>query len=93
MDNFIAPSGMEIIDYLEEPPSPPDWISEDELQYFAEKFQKNGFTGPLNYYRIIDTCVIILFTLFLIFSYNSQCFIVLVLHKLHAAQDIFSGHI
>ncbi|XP_078148962.1 epoxide hydrolase 2-like isoform X2 [Carex rostrata] len=53
MDNLSAPPGMEIIDYLEEPPSL-EWISKDELQYFAEKFQKNGFTGPLNYYRNID---------------------------------------
>jgi hypothetical protein len=54
MDNFSAPPGMEIIDSLEENSSPPEWISEDELQYFSEKFQKNGFTGPLNYYRNID---------------------------------------
>ncbi|KAF3333046.1 bifunctional epoxide hydrolase 2-like protein [Carex littledalei] len=54
MDNLSAPPGMEIIDFLEELPSPLEWISEDELQYLAEKFQKNGFTGPLNYYRNFD---------------------------------------
>jgi hypothetical protein len=54
MDNFSAPPGMEIADFLEENPSTLEWISEDELQYFSEKFQKNGFTGPLNYYRNLD---------------------------------------
>ncbi|KAJ3687136.1 hypothetical protein LUZ61_016300 [Rhynchospora tenuis] len=54
MDNLSAPPGMEIMDFLEAPTSNPEWISEDELQYFSEKFQKNGFTGPLNYYRNMD---------------------------------------
>ncbi|KAJ3687138.1 hypothetical protein LUZ61_016302 [Rhynchospora tenuis] len=54
LDNLSAPPGMEIIDHLEEAPSPLEWISEDELQYFSEKIQKNGFTGPLNYYRNLD---------------------------------------
>ena len=66
MDNLSAPPGMEIIDYLGEPPSL-EWISEDELQYYAEKFQKNGFTGPLNYYRNIDTWV---FNFCLVFTFS-----------------------
>ena len=67
MDNLSAPPGMEIIDYLGEPPSL-EWISEDELQYFAEKFQKNGFTGPLNYYRNIDTWVFNFYIVLTFFS-------------------------
>ncbi|XP_047317216.1 epoxide hydrolase A [Impatiens glandulifera] len=51
---LIAPPGMEIIDYLETPSYLPPWISEDELQVFADKFQESGFTGGLNYYRAID---------------------------------------
>ncbi|KAJ4782845.1 alpha/beta-Hydrolases superfamily protein [Rhynchospora pubera] len=54
MDNLSAPPGMEIMDFLEAPTSHPEWISENELQYFSEKFQKNGFTGPLNYYQNMD---------------------------------------
>jgi hypothetical protein len=54
MDSLCAPPGMEIMDFLEAPTSPPEWISGDELGYFAEKFEKNGFTGPLNYYRNMD---------------------------------------
>ncbi|KAJ4782842.1 alpha/beta-Hydrolases superfamily protein [Rhynchospora pubera] len=54
IDNLTAPPGMEIMDFLEAPTSHPEWFSEDELQYFSEKFQKNGFTGPFNYYRNMD---------------------------------------
>lgn len=53
-DQLLAPSGMEIIDYLETPSWLPPWVSEDELQVYADKFQESGFTGPLNYYRAMD---------------------------------------
>ena len=52
--DLIAPSGTEIIDFIETPTSLPSWISEDEVEYYASKFQKSGFTGPLNYYRMMD---------------------------------------
>ncbi|KAJ7980295.1 bifunctional epoxide hydrolase 2-like [Quillaja saponaria] len=32
----------------------PSWLSEEEANYFAEKFEKTGFTGGLNYYRNLD---------------------------------------
>jgi hypothetical protein len=54
-DDLTAPPGVEIIDFLEAPSSPLPWITEEELCQYTEKFQKCGFTGPLNYYRIIDT--------------------------------------
>ncbi|KAJ8631027.1 hypothetical protein MRB53_024350 [Persea americana] len=53
-DLLIAPPDMEIIDFLDTPTSLPPWLTEEELQYFASKFQKSGFTGPLNYYRAMD---------------------------------------
>ncbi|XP_031260747.1 uncharacterized protein LOC116118937 [Pistacia vera] len=52
--NLIAPMGMEIIDYLETPANLPLWITEEELQVYADKFQESGFTGALNYYRAMD---------------------------------------
>ncbi|KAL5988558.1 hypothetical protein ACLOJK_026655 [Asimina triloba] len=52
--DLIAPPGMEIIDFLDIPSTLPAWISEEELQYFASKFQKSSFTGPLNYYHAMD---------------------------------------
>ncbi|CAI0423393.1 unnamed protein product [Linum tenue] len=36
---------------LPDPPSLPSWLSEEDIQYYASKFNKTGFTGGLNYYR------------------------------------------
>lgn len=54
IDDLTAPPGVEIIDFLKAPSSPLPWITEEELGQYAEKFQKSGFTGPLNYYRMMD---------------------------------------
>ncbi|KAL4615857.1 hypothetical protein ACB092_07G157200 [Castanea dentata] len=51
---LAAPPGVEIKDFLETPSSLPPWITEEELQLCANKFQKSGFTGALNYYRAMD---------------------------------------
>ncbi|XP_078173898.1 epoxide hydrolase 1-like [Carex rostrata] len=32
----------------------PPWLSEQDLEYCASKFDKSGFTGPINYYRCFD---------------------------------------
>lgn len=32
----------------------PSWISEEEVNYFVNKFEKSGFTGGINYYRAFD---------------------------------------
>lgn len=53
-DLLIAPPGMEIIDYLETPSLLPSWITEEELQVYADKFLESGFTGAFNYYRAMD---------------------------------------
>ncbi|XAR73824.1 Soluble epoxide hydrolase [Bertholletia excelsa] len=53
-DPLVAPPGMEIIDFLETPSILPAWITEEELQVYADKFQESGFTGALNYYRAMD---------------------------------------
>ncbi|KAK1439176.1 hypothetical protein QVD17_04991 [Tagetes erecta] len=53
-DVMIAPPGMEIIDHLETPSELPPWITEEELQIYADKFQESGFTGGFNYYRAMD---------------------------------------
>ncbi|XP_052196678.1 uncharacterized protein LOC127804014 [Diospyros lotus] len=53
-DELVAPPHMEIIDCLETPSFLPPWITEEELQVYADKFQESGFTGPLNYYRAMD---------------------------------------
>ncbi|KAL6599830.1 hypothetical protein ACP70R_045481 [Stipagrostis hirtigluma subsp. patula] len=55
IDELVAPPGVEIIDFLQASSSPLPWMTEEELGQFAEKFQKSGFTGPLNYYRMLET--------------------------------------
>uniref|UniRef100_A0A803M9I2 AB hydrolase-1 domain-containing protein n=1 Tax=Chenopodium quinoa TaxID=63459 RepID=A0A803M9I2_CHEQI len=32
----------------------PPWLSEDDINYYAEKFKQTGFTGALNYYRAMN---------------------------------------
>ena len=56
-DYLLVPHGMELIDYLETPATLPPWISEEELQVYADKFQESGFTGALNYFRIMELWV------------------------------------
>ncbi|XP_073066180.1 epoxide hydrolase 1 [Primulina eburnea] len=36
------------------PISMPSWLSEEDVQYYASKFDQTGFTGGLNYYRAMD---------------------------------------
>lgn len=33
------------------PTSSPEWLTEDELNFFAQEFQRTGFQGGLNWYR------------------------------------------
>ncbi|GJW13984.1 bifunctional epoxide hydrolase 2-like protein [Tanacetum coccineum] len=32
----------------------PSWLSEEDLDYYTKKYEKTGFTGPINYYRCFD---------------------------------------
>ncbi|GFZ04581.1 alpha/beta-Hydrolases superfamily protein [Actinidia rufa] len=32
----------------------PSWLSEEDINYYATKFDQKGFTGGLNYYRAMD---------------------------------------
>lgn len=32
----------------------PEWLTEDELNYYVSKYEKSGFTGGLNYYRVMN---------------------------------------
>ncbi|CAN1814607.1 Epoxide hydrolase A [Linum perenne] len=32
----------------------PTWLTQEDVDYYAQKFDKSGFTGGLNYYRSID---------------------------------------
>ncbi len=37
-----------------DPPSLPAWLSEADLDYYAQEFSRSGFRGGLNWYRNID---------------------------------------
>ncbi|CAN0862838.1 Epoxide hydrolase A [Linum grandiflorum] len=37
-----------------DPPCLPTWLTQEDVDYYADKFDKTGFTGGLNYYRAID---------------------------------------
>ncbi len=39
---------------LGEPLEQPAWLSEDDLDYFVNEFENNGFVGGINYYRNLD---------------------------------------
>lgn len=32
----------------------PSWLTEEDVNYYASKFEKSGFTGGLNYYRCLN---------------------------------------
>jgi hypothetical protein len=44
-------------DSLDSDGSCPAWLSEEDVSYYADKFEKTGFTGGLNYYRCMDLYV------------------------------------
>lgn len=35
----------------------PSWLTEEDVNYYASKFEKSGFTGGLNYYRCLNLYV------------------------------------
>lgn len=51
---MVAPGPEGFIDRLPEPDALPDWISQDEIDYYVTEFTRTGFTGGLNWYRNMD---------------------------------------
>lgn len=46
-----VPPGARLSDRFEYPVSPPSWLSEADLDFYASEFEHGGFSGPLNRYR------------------------------------------
>lgn len=47
--------GTGFLDMFSEPPDPlPPWLTEEDIQVFADNFAASGFFGPLSWYRNID---------------------------------------
>ncbi|KZV31348.1 bifunctional epoxide hydrolase 2-like [Dorcoceras hygrometricum] len=45
--------GLEAL-FQQPPPALPPWLTDEDIEYYASKFNKTGFTGGLNYYRAMD---------------------------------------
>jgi len=56
MSQLQSPKGSKILDVLPQPPVPyPDWLSDEDLDYYVAQFRESGFRGPHNFYRNIPT--------------------------------------
>ncbi|RZC94053.1 hypothetical protein C5167_016744 [Papaver somniferum] len=51
---LFVPKGVSFGALPETPVPLPSWLTEDDIQYYASKFEKTGFKGGLNYYRALD---------------------------------------
>jgi pimeloyl-ACP methyl ester carboxylesterase len=50
----VVPPGGGFLDFCVAPDSPPTWLTEHDLDVYVEDFERNGFTGGLNWYRNLD---------------------------------------
>ncbi|MCL7037362.1 hypothetical protein MKW94_023976 [Papaver nudicaule] len=51
---LLVPKGVSFGTLPDTPVPLPSWLTEDDIQYYASKFEKTGFKGGLNYYRALD---------------------------------------
>ncbi|PKU87132.1 hypothetical protein MA16_Dca006540 [Dendrobium catenatum] len=51
---FFLSKGKGFVGSLDKEITFPSWLSEDDINYYASKFSKSGFTGGFNYYRNLD---------------------------------------
>jgi pimeloyl-ACP methyl ester carboxylesterase len=50
----LPAEGTGFLDTMADPTDLPPWLTEEDLDVYAEAFAKNGFSGPLNWYRNFD---------------------------------------
>ncbi len=48
------PSTSNLLDGLEDFETLPDWLTQSDLDYYVEQYRRNGFRGPINFYRNIQ---------------------------------------
>lgn len=46
--------GRGFVERMPEPDDLPDWLTQDELDFYAAEFARTGFTGGINWYRNMD---------------------------------------
>ena len=50
----IAPKTANFLDRMPDPEKLPEWLTEQDIDFFTAEFERNGFRGPLNWYRNLD---------------------------------------
>src|SRR5262249_12225392 len=48
------PSTAKFLDGWTDPERLPEWLTEEDLDYYVAQYERSGFRGPLNWYRNID---------------------------------------
>lgn len=48
------PATAKFLDGMINPERLPDWLTEEDLDYYVAQYEQSGFRGPLNWYRNID---------------------------------------
>jgi pimeloyl-ACP methyl ester carboxylesterase len=48
------PAPVGVLDGMPDPATLPAWLTESDLDYYAQEFSRTGFRGPLNLYRTMD---------------------------------------
>lgn len=51
---LLFEKGKRFVDGLYRPERMPDWLNDQDLDVFAEAFEKSGFHGPVSWYRNFD---------------------------------------
>ncbi|WP_447035526.1 alpha/beta fold hydrolase [Streptomyces sp. DSM 118878] len=51
---FLVRPGERMIDRWEEPEELPRWLTEDDLETYAQAYETHGFTSALNFYRNLE---------------------------------------
>ncbi len=52
--SMFAPEGGGFVDRMPEPDGLPDWLTQEELDFYSQEFTRTGFTGGINWYRNLD---------------------------------------
>ena len=51
---MLAPAPEGFLGRIPDPGGLPEWIRRDDFDVYVDEFTRNGFTGPLNWYRCFD---------------------------------------
>lgn len=54
---LFLPKGKAFGHPTDNPIALPSWLTEEDVDYYASKYEKTGFTGGFNYYRALDLYV------------------------------------